>query len=182
MTLHRQWAQEGSPLHHVQSATPRLPERRYQLRIVQYAVLAGWDVWHDAATNAAASCFGCARANRPSRFSCPTCGRPSTVIRNPPGKLDLELLRPPRIIFAEVKAEDGRLSADQTARITRLRECPGVEVYTWWPRDWPDVVRILARPEWDLDLIVPKAIATIDATDSRRRGSAHGSLDVCGGD
>ena len=140
------------------AALPPITERRYQLRIVQYAVLAGWDVWHDSATNASSSCFTCARANLPSHFACPTCKRPITVIRNPPGKLDLELLRPPRIIFAEVKAEGGRLTVEQAARIARLRACPGVEVYTWWPKDWPNIVRILARPDWDLDLIVPTDI------------------------
>src|SRR6266536_6486891 len=137
---------------------PPITERRYQLRIVQYAVQAGWDVWHDSATNTASSCFTCARANLPAHFACPTCKRPITVMRNPPGKLDLELLRPPRVIFAEVKAAGGRLTVEQAARIARLRACPGVEVYTWWPQDWPDVVRILARPDWDLNLIIPQRV------------------------
>ena len=85
----------------------------------------------------------------------PELGRPSPEIRNRRGKLDLELVRPPRVIFAEVKVDGGRLTDEQAARIARLRECPGIEVYARWPRDWPDVVRVLARPEWDLDLILP---------------------------
>ena len=113
------------------------------------------DAWHDSATNAPASCGSCARLSLPSCFACPSCGRPSLVIRNPVGKPDLELVRPPRVIFAELKLEDGRLSREQASRIARLKACPGVEVYTWRPRDWPDIVRILARPDWDLDLIVP---------------------------
>jgi len=161
MTVHRQNAHDRSCFEvRPDGAAIRLSERLYQSRIVQYAIMAGWDVWHDSATNAATSCFVCARANLPSRYGCPTCKRPSKIVRNPPGKLDLELLRPPRIIFAEIKAEGGRLSGEQATRIARLKACPGVEVYTWWPRDWPDVVRILARPDWDLDLIIPRMADT----------------------
>ena len=117
------------PLRPAYAESQGLPEKRYQWRIVQYAVLAGWDVWHDSATNAPASCRSCARISLPSRFACPTCKRPSPVIRNPPGKPDLELVRPPRVIFAEVKTDSGRLSGEQAARIARLRACPDVEVY-----------------------------------------------------
>ena len=147
--------QVPSPTDGMRATASRLSEYRYQWRIVQYAILAGWDVWHDSATNAPLSCRSCARLSLRSRFACPSCGRPSAEIRNPKGKLDLELVRPPRVVFAEVKAEGGRLTDEQSARIARLRECPGVEVYTWWPRDWPEVVRILARLEWDRDLILP---------------------------
>jgi hypothetical protein len=49
-------------------------------------------------------------------------------------------VRPPRVIFAEVKIEGGRLSEEQVARLARLKACPGVEAYTWRPRDWPDVI------------------------------------------
>jgi VRR-NUC domain len=59
-----------------------------------------------------------------------------------PGFPDLVLLRPPRLIFAELKVGRGRLSKPQRAWRDDL-EAVGVEVYTWWPADRPAIERIL---------------------------------------
>lgn len=60
------------------------------------------------------------------------------------GFLDLVLLKPPRLIIAEVKTEDGKLSKEQLEWYGALCLCPGVEVYVWRPRDWNEVIRILS--------------------------------------
>ena len=59
-----------------------------------------------------------------------------------PGFPDLVLVRPPRLIFAELKATGGRVSRPQRGWLTDL-EATGVEVYLWWPSDRPTIERIL---------------------------------------
>lgn len=48
---------------------------------------------------------------------------------------DLVLLRPPRLIFSELKSEKGRLGEEQAEWLGMLRELSGVEVYVWRPHD-----------------------------------------------
>jgi hypothetical protein len=56
---------------------------------------------------------------------------------------DLVLVRPPRIIFAELKGERGTASQRQTEWLDVLRLLPQVEVYLWHPNDWPTLVEVL---------------------------------------
>jgi hypothetical protein len=60
---------------------------------------------------------------------------------------DLVLVRVPRVVFAELKADDAprRLPLAQASWIAALERCPGCETYIWRPRDWPKVVDILSR-------------------------------------
>ena len=58
---------------------------------------------------------------------------------------DLVLLRAPRVIFAELKSQKGRLSDDQRRWLEVLGGCPGVETYCWRPSDWPTITGVLAR-------------------------------------
>jgi hypothetical protein len=65
--------------------------------------------------------------------------------RSTPGFPDLLLIRPPRLIVAELKTEKGRLSAFQEAWLDKFRAIDGVETYIWKPTDWlsGEVERIL---------------------------------------
>jgi hypothetical protein len=56
---------------------------------------------------------------------------------------DLVLIRPPCIIFAEVKTEKGRVTITQQEWIDMLKRCPGVEVYIWRPEHWSEIVERL---------------------------------------
>jgi hypothetical protein len=56
---------------------------------------------------------------------------------------DLVLLRPPRLVVAELKAERRRPTPDQQVWLDLFRAVPGVEVYVWRPADWPEIVRVL---------------------------------------
>jgi VRR-NUC domain-containing protein len=56
---------------------------------------------------------------------------------------DLCLVRPPRILFAELKSESGTLRPNQTEWLDVLRLLPQVEVYLWRPGDWDAVVETL---------------------------------------
>lgn len=59
---------------------------------------------------------------------------------------DLVLVRD-RIIFAELKTETGRPTADQERWLEGLREA-GAEVYLWKPSDWVSIEATLAsKPE-----------------------------------
>jgi hypothetical protein len=56
---------------------------------------------------------------------------------------DLVLVRPPRLIIAELKRDDRDTTAEQEDWLSTLRLVPGIEVYVWRPRDYDEVIRIL---------------------------------------
>lgn len=116
---------------------PKLTERRFQQQVVQYAELMGWHVRHDSATNQRATCRRCR-----APLACATCGTPVTIVRNAPGLLDLLLVRRPRVIWAELKSERGKMTDDQLVTFRDLR-ASGQDVYLWRPSDWPTIERIL---------------------------------------
>lgn len=99
-------------------AFPRgeLGEKKYLQSIATLARILGWEVHHEF----------------DSRYS--SAGWP-----------DLELVRPPRHIRAEVKVHGGHLEPEQERILGLLRQCPGTETYVWWEQDWPDIQRILSR-------------------------------------
>ena len=79
---------------------------------------------------------------------------PAISMGSPAGFPDLVLVRPPVIIFAELKSERGRLSTSQRAWLERFEQCgiPGrIETYIWRPNDWPDILRILSVSGGDND-------------------------------
>jgi len=59
--------------------------------------------------------------------------------RSNPGFPDLVLIRPPRVMFLELKRQTGRLSPTQREVIAALEQCPGVEVHVARPSDWEQV-------------------------------------------
>jgi len=93
---------------------PALSEKQWQSKVVAYAKAHGWHVMHQ----------------HDSR-------------RSEPGWPDLTLIRPPVLVFAELKAEDGKLRKEQPHVMGLLRAC-GLPVFLWRPSQWPDVQRELA--------------------------------------
>jgi hypothetical protein len=61
-----------------------------------------------------------------------------------PGFPDLVLIRPPRLVFAELKTGRGRLTKAQVECLALLDDVPGAEVFTWYPEDWDEITRVLA--------------------------------------
>ena len=55
---------------------------------------------------------------------------------------DLVLCRGGRLIFAELKAEKGKLSANQI-RVLNLLESAGHDVFCWRPSDWETIMETL---------------------------------------
>lgn len=66
-------------------------------------------------------------------------------IHSPAGFPDLVLVRPPRVIFAELKMPRRKPTPAQQEWLNLLGECPQVEVYLWTPDDWETVVAVLRK-------------------------------------
>ena len=66
--------------------------------------------------------------------------------RSESGFPDLTLVKPGRLVFAELKSCQGKLTHDQEVWLDVLRHSvPDVEVYCWRPSDLDDIVQILSR-------------------------------------
>jgi hypothetical protein len=63
--------------------------------------------------------------------------------RSEPGWPDLALVRPPRLVFAELKRERGRVSRDQQAWLDALAAVTQVDVYVWRPSDAARILEAL---------------------------------------
>jgi hypothetical protein len=63
--------------------------------------------------------------------------------RSPEGFPDLVLVRPPRLLFVELKREGRGPTLAQHGWLEALAAVPGVEVYLWRPGDWELVVATL---------------------------------------
>jgi len=62
---------------------------------------------------------------------------------SPAGFPDEVLIRPPRIVFAELKSDRGKVNDAQAAWIADLERIPGVEVYVWRPDDADTIAQVL---------------------------------------
>ena len=93
-----------------------LSERQFQTTVMQLARLNGW-------------CFYHTHNSRHSQAGFP----------------DLCLVRGPRLIFAELKTDTGKLTADQEAWLIALDAVPGLEVACWRPKDWGTIETTLKK-------------------------------------
>ncbi len=57
---------------------------------------------------------------------------------------DLTLVRPPRVVFAELKRQTGRTTEHQDRWLALLAGCDGVETYLWRPADFDAIAAVLA--------------------------------------
>jgi hypothetical protein len=92
---------------------PKLTEKAFMAQVVRYANMMGWHSYH-----------------------------PFDSRRSAPGFPDLVLIRRPRVVWAELKSQRGKLTPDQLTVFCELRAC-NQEIYVWRPDDWPKVERIL---------------------------------------
>jgi hypothetical protein len=96
---------------------PKQTERSFQTQVVKLAELLGWRCYHTLRSEGSAAGFP-----------------------------DLVLVRArhpkPRVIFAELKADRGRLTDDQRAWLLELR-ASGQEAYLWRPSSWSAVEKLL---------------------------------------
>ncbi len=97
-------------------ALVKMSEREFQAQIRALSTVLGWLDYHTWSAMHS------------------TAGFPDTV-----------LVKPPRVIFAELKTENGKITPHQQFWLDMLRLCPGIETYLWRPSDWNTIVEILNR-------------------------------------
>lgn len=97
------------------SSLPQISEAQFFEQVRHWATQQGWLIYH----------------TYDSRRS--YAGFPDTVF-----------VRPPRVIFAELKREDGRMTREQWTWYDQLKAC-GAEVYIWRPSDLETSVIDLLR-------------------------------------
>lgn len=100
-----------------------ISERDFQDRVIAEAQLRGWLCAHF----------------RPAR----TATGWRTAVQGDVGFVDTVLVRPPRVIFAELKTEKGRTSPEQLTWLEGLKGCDGVETYLFRPSDSDLISRVL---------------------------------------
>ena len=91
-----------------------LTEKQWQANVTELAEFCGWEHYHAWLS-----------------------------IHSPTGWPDLALVKPPRLIFAELKSESGKATPNQEHWLSLLRRIPGIEVYLWRPADVDSVIHIL---------------------------------------
>ena len=94
--------------------TDTLTEKQFQRQVTDLAHLLRWNTYH-----------------------------PYLSIHSERGWPDLTLIRPPRLLFAELKTAKGKTTVHQEKWLGLLGECPGVEVYLWRPADWEEIAEAL---------------------------------------
>ena len=104
----------------------RVSERDFQQQVISLARLNRWTIahFHDSR-----------RQVRPKVF---------VGDKDAAGFPDLVCVRE-RVVFAELKAEYGKLSASQE-RWFKALALAGAEVYVWRPSSWPEITQTLSTP------------------------------------
>ncbi len=73
--------------------------------------------------------------------------------RSSPGFPDLVMARAPRVIFAECKSEEGKLTSEQAKWLWELGACPDpVEVYCWRPSQWGEIESVAGNKKGGIDV------------------------------
>ena len=88
----------------------RVKESDFQAAVIDLAEWQGWRVYH----------------THDSRGS-------------QPGFPDLTMVRPPQLIFAELKIGNANTTHTQDKWLNDLGDVPGILVFLWRPSDWPGI-------------------------------------------
>ena len=64
--------------------------------------------------------------------------------RSSPGFPDLVMVKPPKVLFIELKREKGKLSEPQRLWKEMLEQCPRVSYILWTPGQWVGIEKILS--------------------------------------
>ena len=93
---------------------PPITEAQFQRQVLELGRLLGWTVYH-----------------------------PMLSKWSERGWPDLAMIRPPRLVFAELKRESGHTTEHQERWLGLLRDVPAVEVYLWRPSDLETIAETL---------------------------------------
>ena len=108
--------------------TERADEAAFQAQVVELARVLGWETNHTRRS-----------IGRGHRWTTATSkvGWPDLVLWNP---------RYGGVIFAELKTDTGKVTAEQEACLASLRSA-GADVRVWRPSDWPEIEATLQHRE-----------------------------------
>ncbi len=95
--------------------TRPITEKEFQRQVLDVARIYGWRVYH-----------------------------PMLSKWSERGFPDLTMIRPPRVVFAELKSDKGKLSIHQDEWAELLLDCPGVEYHVWRPFQLDEIAKLLA--------------------------------------
>jgi len=56
---------------------------------------------------------------------------------------DCTIIKVPRLIYAELKSEKGKLSPEQAEWLELLKQCKTIEAYCWKPHQIDEIVEVL---------------------------------------
>lgn len=73
--------------------------------------------------------------------------------RSEPGFPDLNMVRGPRLIYAELKTGTGKLSAPQMVWLTKLALSGRCEVYLWRPEHLPILGTLLSKKHYQPQML-----------------------------
>ncbi len=93
---------------------PALTEKEFLRQVSELARLYRWRVYH-----------------------------PWLSIHSERGWPDVALVRPPRLVLAELKTDKGKTTPHQDEWLALLGACPGVETYLWRPLDFDTIASVL---------------------------------------
>lgn len=96
------------------SGLPTITEKDFQRQVLDLARILGWAAYH-----------------------------PMLSKWSERGWPDVVLCKPPRLILAELKRENGKTTPHQDRWLEMLGRCPGVETYLWRPSDLDGIARCL---------------------------------------
>lgn len=112
------WTDNNPPIGVVRPVVRSMSERELEAAVLDLAAILHWRRAH----------FRPAMTSR---------GWRTAVSGDGAGWPDLILVRPPRIVVAELKADKGRLTADQDAWLSDLAAC-GIATFVWRPANLDD--------------------------------------------
>jgi len=104
----------------------RLSERDFERQVLELAALTGWRTAHF----------------RPAKTSK---GWRTPVSGDGAGFPDLVLVRPPVVLFVELKSATGRTSSGQEAWLEALGRCERIEAKLWRPQDFEEIQAMLCK-------------------------------------
>lgn len=93
---------------------PAITEREFLRQVAELGRLLGWRTYH-----------------------------PWLSIRSERGWPDLAMVRPPRLILAELKRDGGKPTPSQAEWLALLGAVPGIEVHLWRPADFDAIAAVL---------------------------------------
>ena len=68
---------------------------------------------------------------------------PWLSIRSERGWPDVAMVRPPRLILAELRTDRGKVTPHQQEWLDLLGACPGVETHLWRPSDFDRIAEVM---------------------------------------